>query len=212
LVNSNAYARLGVIGLGLLLTACTPKADPAAEKPAVAENSRPAPETDLDDPNITSDQVMAILRRESDKVPIDYLNAFKVRVAEDLRRLPMEGTREDAARGTQRLASYWRMVREMPTDSGRGSILMRAPEFFEGDIFDVWGVFNSSAKKMRTEGLEVAPTQLIATALVVFEKSGVSPAANERPAEFCAVYRELRKQGGMLHGQALNEMVRRRKG
>jgi hypothetical protein len=164
----------------------------------------------LADPNITADQVAAIIVRESGVIPIDYLTVFETRV---MKEGLWDAVEDDSDRPVPKgrvLAQYWQAIRAMPRDRGGVKKIMEARDFFTGDIIDIWMDFSTSAEAMRREGLGTQPAQLIEAANDVMRKSGVKPPGNKPCREFCKRYRDLRVEGHMGHRQAVTELVTRR--
>jgi len=179
---------------------------------AIAERARaPVPTTGLDNPDITIVEVLAIVKREMDAAPQGYVKAFDARMEADRDRVPAEPSQADVARLALSMASHWRAVRAMPVDPVSAEVLLRSAEFFQGDIFDLYDQCDSCAGKMRADGFNVGTEQLMATALLVFQKSGFKPMEALRPSDFCGVYHYLRKEEHMTHAEAMDEFIKRLK-
>ncbi len=169
------------------------------------------PVATLNDPNITVDQVEAIIVRESRYIPMEYLTVFENRILSEGLWIPQQAGANPPANRAKLLASYWSAIREMPREGTGEKEVMEAPSYFPGDIIDIWMVFREHSRGMRREGLGVDPDQLIACANDVMRKSGVKPPGNERAGEFCSLYRHFRLEEQLTHGQAVAELVKSRK-
>jgi hypothetical protein len=186
------------------------RAQPKALTGVPTSTAAPA-QVKLTDPNITADEVAAIIVRESPLIPMDYLTVFESRIMKEHLWDPAADSTQAAVSSGRVLAQYWRAIRAMPRDGTAARNIMEAPQFFAGDIIDIWIVFSSRAEILRREGFGAAPAQMIESATDVMKKSGVKPPGNKRSEEFCALYRELRKAEHMTHRQAVAELVRRKK-